>query len=52
MSCMFPGNDLSKYASLFMEHDINGKRLLLLTQNELWKMGITSIGHRVDIIVS
>ena len=44
--------DLVQYADLFMANNINGKRLLLLDQAFLQAMGITSVGHRIDLYVS
>ncbi|XP_070565828.1 mitogen-activated protein kinase kinase kinase 20-like [Ptychodera flava] len=42
-------NDLSQYADMFKRNNINGHRLLLLTLDDLSAMGITSVGHRVDL---
>ncbi|XP_006818517.1 mitogen-activated protein kinase kinase kinase 20-like [Saccoglossus kowalevskii] len=43
-------SDLTKYASIFRMNNINGHRLLLLTEDDLKAMGIVSVGHRVDLI--
>ena len=43
--------DLAKYADWFKENNITGQRLLQLTHDDLWNMGITSLGHRVDFEV-
>ena len=44
--------DLAQYADLFLHHNVNGKRLLLLESNDLMDMGITSVGHKIDIKVT
>ncbi|XP_064647541.1 mitogen-activated protein kinase kinase kinase 20-like [Lineus longissimus] len=41
--------DLAQYGELLQANNINGKRLLLLTQGDLKQMGITSFGHRLDL---
>ncbi|XP_063680545.1 mitogen-activated protein kinase kinase kinase 20-like isoform X2 [Bolinopsis microptera] len=38
------------YSNEFFENSITGNRLLNLTENELLKMGISSVGHRMDIL--
>jgi len=45
-------NDLTSIAKLFVLNAVTGKRLLLLTLDNLRDMGIQSIGHAVDIYVS
>ncbi|XP_077978736.1 mitogen-activated protein kinase kinase kinase 20-like [Glandiceps talaboti] len=42
-------SDLSQYADIFKQNDINGRRMLLLTIDDLKSMGVTSVGHRVDL---
>jgi hypothetical protein len=44
-------DDLKQYADTFLAHNINGRRLLLLTQEDLLNMGIVSVGHRRDLHV-
>ena len=44
--------DIAQYAELFLQNHINGRRLLHLTQNDLRSMGISSVGHRLDLNVS
>ncbi|XP_064613918.1 mitogen-activated protein kinase kinase kinase 20-like [Liolophura sinensis] len=41
--------DLAEYAELFMKNNINGKRLLRMTQADLKDMGISSVGHILDL---
>ncbi|KAK3580590.1 hypothetical protein CHS0354_002689 [Potamilus streckersoni] len=41
--------DLTQYADLFLANHINGKRLLMLKQDDLKKMGISSVGHTLDL---
>lgn len=43
--------DLDQYAQLFLKHNITGKSLMLLSQDDLKAMGITSVGHRIDLHV-
>jgi len=42
--------DLLQYAHIFLENHINGRRLILLTEEDLMKMGIFSYGHRLDLM--
>ncbi|XP_078702996.1 mitogen-activated protein kinase kinase kinase 20-like [Branchiostoma floridae x Branchiostoma belcheri] len=42
-------SDLSKYADVFLQNNINGKRLLMLSPEDLRSMGILSLGHRLDL---
>ncbi|CAH1238993.1 MAP3K20 [Branchiostoma lanceolatum] len=42
-------SDLSKYADMFLQNNINGKRLLMLSPEDLRSMGILSLGHRLDL---
>ncbi|KAJ8313666.1 hypothetical protein KUTeg_008227 [Tegillarca granosa] len=42
-------NDLAQYADIFYQNNITGKRLLLLTPEDLKAMGISSVGHIRDI---
>lgn len=44
--------DLAQYAEVFLKNHINGRRLLRLTQNDLRAMGISSVGHIMDLFVS
>ncbi|XP_059199212.1 mitogen-activated protein kinase kinase kinase 20-like [Centropristis striata] len=37
--------DMQLYADLFQQNDITGKRLLLLTENDMRDMGVKSQGH-------
>lgn len=47
-----PGTtDLAQYAEMFLNHNISGRRLLLLREYDLRKMGITSQGHLVHMLV-
>ncbi|XP_015145092.2 mitogen-activated protein kinase kinase kinase 20 isoform X3 [Gallus gallus] len=41
--------EMSAYASLFKEHHITGKRLLLLEEEDLKDMGIISRGHIIHL---
>ncbi|ESO97139.1 hypothetical protein LOTGIDRAFT_174573, partial [Lottia gigantea] len=41
--------DLAQYADLFLANNITGRRLLKLQQTDLCDMGITSVGHYVDL---
>ncbi|XP_065607238.1 mitogen-activated protein kinase kinase kinase 20 isoform X2 [Cyrtonyx montezumae] len=41
--------EMSTYASLFKEHHITGKRLLLLEEEDLKDMGIISRGHIIHL---
>ncbi|XP_054030376.1 mitogen-activated protein kinase kinase kinase 20 isoform X2 [Dryobates pubescens] len=41
--------EMSVYASLFKEHHITGKRLLLLEEEDLKAMGIVSRGHIIHL---
>ncbi|XP_067650427.1 mitogen-activated protein kinase kinase kinase zak-1-like [Haliotis asinina] len=41
--------DLVQYADLFLQHNINGRRLLKLSQNDLTIMGVKSHGHVLDL---
>ncbi|XP_072029209.1 mitogen-activated protein kinase kinase kinase 20-like isoform X2 [Amphiura filiformis] len=43
-----PG-ELSQYAPLFLEHNITGRRLLLLSMDDLFCIGVKSLGHRKDL---
>lgn len=37
------------YADLFKDHHITGKRLLLLTENDMRDMGVKSKGHAIHL---
>ncbi|GFW17754.1 mitogen-activated protein kinase kinase kinase 20 [Trichonephila clavipes] len=43
-------NDLDQYADLFLEQQINGKRLLLMTSEDLKDMGVLTVGHRIHLM--
>ncbi|GIY88376.1 mitogen-activated protein kinase kinase kinase 20 [Caerostris darwini] len=43
-------NDLDQYADLFREQQINGKRLLLMTSEDLKDMGVATVGHRIHLM--
>ncbi|KAK3096777.1 hypothetical protein FSP39_003211 [Pinctada imbricata] len=45
---LFSGLDdaLLPYSNLFLEHDLNGKKLMLLTHSDLEKIGIMKLGHQ------
>jgi len=45
-------SDLSEIAELFVRNAVTGRRLLLLTLDNLRDMGIQSVGHAVEIYVS
>ena len=48
----FSVDQLEQYAMLFYQNNITGKRLLMLSQDDLKAMGISSLGHRIDLHVS
>ncbi|XP_076460494.1 mitogen-activated protein kinase kinase kinase 20-like [Babylonia areolata] len=41
--------DIAQYAECFLQNHINGRRLMRLTKNELRSMGVTSVGHIMDL---
>jgi len=41
--------DLCQYADVLKDNHINGRRLLMLTIDDLKEMGILSYGHRMDL---
>ena len=41
---------LGSYQEVFIEHDINGEALPLLTENHLKEIGVRSIGHRITLM--
>ena len=43
--------ELSGYADLFLKNNINGKRLFLLTGDDLLQIGVLSVGHRRELLV-
>lgn len=45
-------DDLTAIAELFSHNAVTGRRLLLLTLDNLRDMGIQSIGHAVELYVS
>ncbi|XP_046846393.1 mitogen-activated protein kinase kinase kinase 20-like [Xenia sp. Carnegie-2017] len=42
--------NISDYAQLFVDNNINGKRLLAITIDILKDLGIQSLGHRLEIV--
>lgn len=44
--------DLQCYADLFKQNHITGKRLLLLTENDMRDMGVKSKGHAMHLKAS
>ncbi|XP_022100780.1 mitogen-activated protein kinase kinase kinase 20-like isoform X2 [Acanthaster planci] len=42
-------SDLAQYANLMLEHNITGRRLFLLSMDDLLALGIKSLGHRKDL---
>ena len=44
--------DLAGYADLFARNHITGRRLFLLTGDDLLQIGILSVGHRKEFLVS
>ena len=49
--CSLSQLEVTKYADLFIKNNITGKRLFLLTGNDLLQIGILSVGHRKEILV-
>lgn len=45
-------SDLGVYAELFVKNNITGRRLFLLTGDDLLQIGVLSVGHRREILVS
>ena len=45
-------NELTDYADLFVKNNISGKRLFLLTGDDLLQIGILSVGHRKELLVN
>ena len=45
------GGDLAIYAELFVKNNITGRRLFLLTGDDLLQIGVLSVGHRREIMV-
>ena len=45
-------SDLAVYAELFVKNNITGRRLFLLTGDDLLQIGVLSVGHRREIMVS
>jgi DNA polymerase III delta subunit len=43
--------DISQHAGKFLAHNINGKRLLMMTKADLRNIGISSEGTIIDIHV-
>ena len=46
-----PGGELAAYAELFKENHITGKRLFLVTMDDLLHIGMFSVGHRRELLV-
>ena len=44
-------SDLAVYAELFVKNNITGRRLFLLTGDDLLQIGVLSVGHRREIMV-
>ena len=44
-------SDLAIYAELFVKNNITGRRLFLLTGDDLLQIGVLSVGHRREIMV-
>ncbi|KAK3108475.1 hypothetical protein FSP39_008788 [Pinctada imbricata] len=42
-------NDLAQYAHIFLEHNITGKTLLRMSQEDIRNMGILSYGHIMEL---
>ncbi|XP_035208573.1 mitogen-activated protein kinase kinase kinase 20-like isoform X1 [Stegodyphus dumicola] len=42
--------DLAQYADLFLEQHINGRRLLLMTSEDLKDIGVRAVGHRIHLM--
>ena len=45
-------SEVASYASLFLQNNISGKLLLQLSQDDLHRLGIASVGHVMDVHVS
>ncbi len=45
-------NELQDYVDLFVKNNISGRRLFLLTGDDLLQIGILSVGHRKELLVS
>ena len=45
-------SDVASYAPYFLNNNITGQLLLKLTQNDLHRIGIASVGHVMDVHVS
>ncbi|XP_048755168.2 mitogen-activated protein kinase kinase kinase 20-like [Ostrea edulis] len=43
-------SDLAQYAGIFLQHNITGKRLMMLTLERIQDMGITSTGHSMELM--
>jgi hypothetical protein len=42
--------ELTQYADLFVKNNITGKRLFMLTGDDLLQIGILSVGHRRELL--
>ncbi|XP_015903763.1 mitogen-activated protein kinase kinase kinase 20 isoform X2 [Parasteatoda tepidariorum] len=42
--------DLDQYADLFLEQQINGRRLILMTSEDLKDIGVSTVGHRIHLM--
>ena len=45
-------SDLAGYADLFAKNHITGRRLFRLTGDDLLQIGVLSVGHRREFLVS
>ena len=44
------GSEFAAYVPLFKDNNITGKRLLRLTEEKVKTLGVSSMGHRDDIV--
>ncbi|KJE96620.1 hypothetical protein CAOG_06919 [Capsaspora owczarzaki ATCC 30864] len=44
------GSTFAAYAPAFVQNNISGKRLVKLTDDKLEKLGVSSLGHREDLL--
>jgi hypothetical protein len=47
-----PGPELAAYSEVFLKNHITGSRLFLLTGDDLLQIGVLSVGHRKELLVS
>ncbi|XP_062588420.1 mitogen-activated protein kinase kinase kinase 20-like [Saccostrea cucullata] len=43
-------SDLAQYAGIFLQHNITGKRLMMLNLERIQAMGVTSTGHSMELM--